>query len=207
MRVEPDRDAEWNERAIDGEAASGAERHPLGTERALARDLAEEDIGRVLAPQRRALLRMRLHPSADSLHGQLLARNFAALEQQPADRHVGMAIAAVIADPNRAALLQPYLPRSLDLQKEGVDRVVNPGELKPLPGQRAILDLGPAETLSVRRPAVDRDLERAASLSRAVQRDLVIAGEEPLARAVVAGEQRHEIGLEEMPRRHVVASG
>src|SRR5436309_1896228 len=124
---------------------------------------------------------MRLHPGADRLHCQLLARDLTALEQQPADWYIGLAVAAIITDAQDAAFLQAHPPRALDFQEEGIDRVVDPDQLKPLPTQRAILDLAPAEAFRLGGPTVDRGLERPALLARAVQRDLVVPGEQPFA--------------------------
>ena len=148
---------------------------------------------------------MRLHPGADRLHRQLLARDLTALDQQPADGHVRLAVAAVIADAQDAAFLQPHPPRTLDLQKERVDRVVDPDQLQSLPVKRAVLDLAAAEAFRIAWAPVERRLKRAAALARAVERDLVIAGEEPFGGAVIPGEERDEAGLEEPPRCVVIA--
>jgi hypothetical protein len=146
------------------------------------------------------------HPGADRLHRQLLARDLAALEKKPADRYVRLAVAAVVADPHRPAAVEADQARALDLEKERVDRVVNPDQLEALPGERTVLDLGAAVPGAERlgRPPVERRLERAAAMPRAVQGNLEIAGEEALAAAVVAGEQRTEPGLEHLPRRRIV---
>ncbi len=173
-------------------------------ERAVSGNLAKEHERGVFPPERSALLRMVAHPAADRRHRQLLARDLAAVEQQPADRDIGLAVGAVVADPDGAAFLQLDLPRTLDFEKERGDRVVDPQQLQSLPGQRTIFDLGPTVARGIWRAAVDRGLERAAAMARAREGDLEITGEQALALAVVAGQIRREIGLEELPRRAIV---
>jgi hypothetical protein len=52
-----------------------------------------------------------------------------------------LAVLAVIADTDNPSIPQTNPPGALDLQKEGIDRIIDPEELKAPPGQRAILDL------------------------------------------------------------------
>src|SRR5207248_489835 len=75
----------------------------------------------------------------------------------------------------------------------------------PLPVQRTILDLSPGEAGRIGRAAIERGLKRATALTRPIKRDLVIAGEQTAAVAIVAGEEWRERGLEKFPRGLVVA--
>src|SRR5204862_3556502 len=99
----------------------------------------------------------------------------------------------------------PHSAGALNFEKERVDRIVDPKQLEPLAVQRTILDLGPGEARRIGRTAVERGLKRAAALTRAIQRDLVIAGEQAVAVAIVAGEEWRESGLEKFPRGLIVA--
>ena len=76
---------------------------------------------------------------------------------------------------------QPHAPRALDLQKECVDRVIDPQQLQPLAGQRAVLDLGAGKARRVGRAAIERRLIRRRRACREpFSADLEIAGEQPL---------------------------
>src|SRR5205823_2864560 len=99
----------------------------------------------------------------------------------------------------------PDLARTLDFEEEGIDRAVDPDQLQTLAGQSAVLDLGAAVAARVWRTAVERRLERPTAVPRPVQRDLEIAGEEPLGAAIIAGQHRGEAGFEKAPRGGVIA--
>src|SRR3979490_1072713 len=99
---------------------------------------------------------MRRHPVADRHHRDLFARHLASLDEEPADRDIGLAVAAVIPDPGCAPLLQPNLARTLDFEKERIDRIVDPEEFKTLAGQRAVFDLSAGVARRVARGAADR---------------------------------------------------
>src|SRR6516164_1274709 len=101
---------------------------------------------------------MRQHPVADRGHRHLLARNYAALDQQSTDRNVGMTVAAIISDLDHSAFVQPDQSRALDFEKERVDRTVDPGQFQSLRPERAVLDFGAAVPLWVRRSVVKRRL-------------------------------------------------
>src|SRR4029077_8688856 len=134
----------------------------------------------------------------------LFARQYVALDQQAADRDIRLAVAAVITDPDDSAGRHPHPAGALDFQEERIDRIIDPEDFQALPVQGAILDLGPAEARGIRGAAVDRGLKRAATPTRAIQGDLEIAGEQAVAVAIVAGQHRHEGGLEKLPGRLVV---
>src|SRR4029077_16705583 len=124
------------------------------------------------------------HPAADRRHRDLFTRHHAAFDKEPADRDIGLAVAAVIADPHGAAFLQPYPARALDFEKERVHRIVDPEDLVPCARQRAVFDLGAGVAPRIRWAAVYRHPKGAAVMPRPMQCDLEIAGEEPVARAV-----------------------
>ena len=158
---EPDRDAETDESAVDRKAPLRGQHDPFRADRTVAADLAEKYIRRVLPAQRSAGLRILLHPGADRGHRHLVARDHAAFDQQAPDRDIGMPVLPVIADPDGAAAAQPDPARALDLQKECVDRIVDPKQLETAAGERAILDLGARRArprAEIGRLAVDRRL-------------------------------------------------
>ena len=123
-----------------------------------------------------------------------------------ADRHVGTAVLPVVADPDGASALQPNSPRPLDLQKECVNRIVDPEEFQPAPGERPILDFGARRRLGAEiwRLAVKRGLIAAMTLPRAVELDLVISGEQSFRFAVVRYGKRNEPLLEKFPGSRAV---
>src|SRR5262249_33053699 len=87
-----------------------------------------------------------------------------------------------------APIPQADLSRALDLQKESIDRIIDPQELQAPPDECAIFDLGARivkTRTEVRGPAVDRSLIAPPTTQRPVQLDLVIPGEEPSSLAVV----------------------
>ena len=121
-------------------------------------------------------------------------------------------------------VLEGDTARALDMQEEGIDGVVDPGQLQPLPGEHARVDLGPgriglqraarhppgdplAGKLGPEAAEVDRDqvgrtgVERhrvaAAPLQGAPQLGLEVAREEALGACVVARLVGREAGLEE----------
>ena len=205
LRLKPERQAERDKGAVDREAALRGQDDALRADGPLAGDLAEKHKGRVIAAERRAFFRMFRHPAADIRHCHLLARQLAAVEQQAADRDIGLAVAAVIADARDLAIGQLNAARALDLEKEGGDRVVDPEELEPLPVQGAVLDLGAGKARRIGRAAIKRGAKGPAGATRAIKADLEITGKEALGRAVVAGEPGHKACFEELPGRLVVA--
>ena len=76
----------------------------------------------------------------------LVRRERADLDQIAADRPVGLAVLAGVADPDQRAVVEADLARALDLQEELGDRVVDPEQLEAAPGQRAGVDLARASS-------------------------------------------------------------
>src|SRR5260370_15388896 len=206
IRFEPDRDTETHERAVDCHAALCAGRDRFGPDWPIALDFAKEDIRRVLAAQGSSSFMIPFHPRPDRRHRQLVSRDHSVFDQQSSDRHVGTAVLPVVADPDGAAPLQPHAPRPLDLQKECVNRIVDPEEFQPAPGKRSILYLGTRRRLStaIWGRAVKRDLIAATALPRAVELDLVISGEEPFRIAVVRYGERSKTFLEKFTGSPIV---
>jgi len=150
---------------------------------------------------------MVVHPIPDLHHRRLGPRDHTPLDEEPPDRHVGLSVLPVVANPDHAAIPQPNSARALDLQKKRVDRIIDPEEFQPTPGERAILDLGPGiarGSAELGRTPVDRRLITPSTLLRPVQLDLVVSREQPLPRAVIGDRKRNEGGLEEPARGSVV---
>jgi hypothetical protein len=120
-----------------------------------------------------------------------------------------MPVLAVIADPDGPAASQPDTAGSLDLQKERVDRIVNPQQLETAARERAILDRARRLRLQteIRRPAVNRCLIAAVVPAGTVQLDLEISGKEPVGGSIVGHGQGDEIRLEEAPGGRITARG
>src|SRR5260370_30312005 len=206
IRFEPDRDTESHERAVDCHAALCADQDPFGPDWPIALDFAKEDIRRVLAAQSSSSFQTPFHPRPDRRQRQLVSRDRSVFDQQSSDRHVGTAVLPVVADPDGAAPLQPHAPRPLDLQKECVNRIVDPEEFQPAPGKRSILDLGTRRRLSTEiwGLAVKRGLIPAIALPPAVELDLLISDEEPFRIAVVRYGARSKTLLEQFTRTPIV---
>ena len=121
------------------------------------------------------------HPRPDRSHRHLVARDLPALDQQPSDRNIGQPVLAVVAEPDRPAVFQPNPSRALDLQEEGVDRIIDPEKFEAAAGKRAIFDLGAEEARAG--AEVGRAAESgggsAPPAQRAAQLGLEVAGEGP----------------------------
>src|SRR6516162_2546511 len=204
---EPDRDAQRDESSVHREASLRRQHTSFSADRSIARQLAKEHIGGIFAAQRGSSRRVPAHPVADRHHRRLGTRHDTALDQQPSDRHIGLPILPVIADPDRPPTLEPNPARALDLKKTRVDRIVDPEEFEPVSGERAILDLGSGIASGyarLGRATVDRHLVTPLTLPRPVKLDLIISSEQPLARAVIGNSERDERRLEEPARRGIV---
>src|SRR4029078_11183676 len=123
---------------------------------------------------------------------------------------------------------------TLDLQDEGIDRVLDPQQLESAPGENAAVDLGAAGIgngtggieapedgaagkivgeiakiggKKIRRSAIERNLETGRGRARSIELHFVIAGETALA--VAAGRNLHwgELRFEERPQAGVVRGG
>ena len=148
------------------------------------------------------------------------------LDQVLADRPIGAAVLVGIADARGLAGGQAHLTRALDLQEESIDRIVDPEQLELASGKRTAVDrgaIGIGDELALLDPATDpatlelgielaqidtdqigrapiqRIAVRGVGCPRALQKRLVVAGEQAIAIAVVAHCERLEAGLEEAP--------
>src|SRR5215471_18872236 len=138
VRFDPDREAERNVGAVHCQTPLRRQHNPFGTDGTLVPLLAEEYIGGILATQRCPSLGMLVHPIADRRHRYFGTRDYPTLDQQAPDRDIGQPVLAVITDAHGLPVLQPDSARALNLQKKGVDRIVDPQELKTASRQRAI---------------------------------------------------------------------
>ena len=149
-RFDEDRRAEAVDQAVDGEAPAFGQRHLGGGDwperRILDRRLAEEDEGAVTRHQSRGLGMVVGKPRADGAHGGAALLERAHRDQLAADRSVGVAGLGGIGDAHLAAFQKAEAGRALDMDVEGIDRVGDPGDLEPLPSERAALfDLAAVE--------------------------------------------------------------
>ena len=162
---------------------------------------------------------MRLQPCADGRHGHLLPRERTHLDQIAPDRAIGLAVLTGVADSDQRAVVEAHLTGALDLQKELVDRIVDPKQLETAPRQGAGVDvparvvghelaLGDAavnrvagqfrieaaeiDAQQICRRTIERHGIRAAEMTGAVEQRLVVAGEQALGVGAVG----HEIGGE-----------
>ena len=162
----------------------------------------EEYKGRVFVHQRRAAIRLRAQPVADGVGAGLLHRHLAALHQNAANGAVGVVVLARKTDAKDRPVGQADAARALDLKKESLDRIVQPDQFKPPPGERAAFDFGAGQIGligQVVRQGVERRLIRAALRAGAVQFGFVIAGEQ--RRVAIAGQNRLKRILEHRARR------
>src|SRR3979411_1747964 len=83
---------------------------------------------------------MRDHPRADALPRYLLARHQIALDQRALDRAVGIAVVRIVADAQRRAVLEDHACRALDLDRDQVERILDPADLELLAVERPGLD-------------------------------------------------------------------
>ncbi len=171
---------------------------------------------------------MGFEPGADRLHRDIRERHFAALDQDLADRAVGVAVLPRIADTHHVSVGQVDPPGTLNAEKKRVDRIGEPGKLEPLAGERAVRDRGtvvigherravePAgdsvpgisraefskiDADQIRRPLVDRHVIARRACPAAFDLDFEIAGELADAGAVIRDPEGHQRGLEKGPRR------
>ena len=218
--------------AVDGDGAARRQRHALRADRlAVVGEPgdAEEHVGAVDGAHLRGFLGMRDHPRADALARYLLARHEIALDQRALDRVVGIAVVRIVADAQRRAVLEDHARRALDLDRDQVERILDPADLELLPVERAGLDgaaivvrheivaLGAAADAAalvrergrallvavgdqVTRPAIDRHGKFGTGRARAGDHRLVVAGHESLALAQARDAHGLEILLEEGAR-------
>ena len=163
------------------------------------------------------------------VHRHVFARDDVALDQDAADRRVGMAVVRVVIDAQQRAVGQPHARRALDLDEQEIVRVLEITDLQIAGRERAVLDLraveirrvfaardaahhaaavGEALRLAlaphvdeVARAAVKRHLEVVGLDARAVDDRLVIAGEKAVRIVDFRNTNRAEILLEKLARR------
>jgi hypothetical protein len=126
---------------------SGCQRHRQRPVRTLAIAtfdglFAEEDVARVGVQQFAEARRIGARPLLDALHRGLVEAHFAALDEQFADRLIGVAVLVGEGQARHAAVGQADAPRALDLQKEEFNRVVDPEQNATALGLVAPGDLG-----------------------------------------------------------------
>ena len=217
---------------VDGDGAARRQRHALRADRfALVRQSgdAEEHIGAVGGAHRRGFLGMRGHPVANALRRHLLARDEIAFDEHALDRAVAITVVRIVADAQRRAVLEDHARRAFDLDREQVERILEPADLEFLPVERAGLD-GAAIVIrhelvvpvtatdprpfvrkcngagvvaggdQITRPAVDRDVEFRTGKARARDHRLEIAGQQPLALAQARDANGLKVPFEEGAR-------
>src|SRR3989304_10014718 len=99
------------------------------------RQLAEEHVTRIGVEHLVQPRWVGPRPGLDTVHRRFIGLELALLDQITADGLVGVPVLVGVADAQQLAALQLYPARSLYLQEEGFDRVVDPGYF--LPGHRA----------------------------------------------------------------------
>ena len=167
---------------------------------------------------------MGFEPVADRLQGDLLPGEFAHGDQFAADGVVAVAVLAVVADTQLAPVGHGKASRALDVQEEQCHRIVGPGDLQALAGERAVVDRGAvvigqqgasaqpagdaaALELVGKLPEVDhqhvggapveRKAEQGVGCRRRGKQGFVVPGEETLCLARCGRPPRPEPGLEE----------
>ena len=139
-RIDPERQAVREPGVVDGDGAAGGELDAFGAERRVAGERAEEDVGAVLVHQLGGAVRMGAQPGADRLQRDLLLRQLAAVDEDPADRGVVVAVLRRVADAHDPAVGQADAARALDLEEEERHRVGDPEELEPASPERSVFD-------------------------------------------------------------------
>src|SRR4051794_31255332 len=218
--------------AVDGDGAPRRQRHTLRADRlAVVGEPgdAEEHVGAVGGARLRGFLRMRCRPGADALLRQLLARDQVALGERALDRAVRISVVRFVADAQRRAALEDHARRANDLDRDQVERILDPADLELLAVECAGLDgaavmirhdlvvLGAAadapalvrkrgRTLlvalgdQVARPAVDRHRKFRSGKARAGDDRFVITGHQTLALAQAGDAHGLKVLLEEGAR-------
>src|SRR5215470_920665 len=85
---------------------------------------------------------MRSHPIADPLDRHLLARDEIALNQHALDRAIAITVVRVVAQPQRRAILEYDARGAFDLDREQIERILQPAYLELLTIERAGLYRG-----------------------------------------------------------------
>ena len=100
----------------------------------------KEDVGPVEPHDAAGLGRVRAQPGLQPLERHGLHGHVPLGDDHPADRGVGLAVAAGIDEPCQRPVRQAQAGGALDLRIEQIDIVTQPGDLEALPGQRPVHD-------------------------------------------------------------------
>src|SRR5206468_6330247 len=133
------------QRFVDRDRAARRQRHALGADRLVLvgkLHLAEENIGLVLPTQLVGLIQIFLHPLPDLLHRHLILGDDVALDQDAADRRIGIAIMGIVIDADGRTVVEADPRRTLDLREQQVGLFLQPADFEPAAFNRAILDFG-----------------------------------------------------------------
>src|SRR5262245_56999385 len=83
---------------------------------------------------------MRGHPVANALRRDLVARDQLAVDKHALNRAKGMTVVRIEADAQRGPVLEDHTPRAFELDREQVERIPEPADLKFLAIERAGFD-------------------------------------------------------------------
>jgi hypothetical protein len=84
-------------------------------------------------------------PVLDALHRRALGRELAAPDEQSPERAERMPVLVGVSKAQSLAVLELHLAGSLDVQEEGVDRVVDPDQLASLQRRGIAIDVAARE--------------------------------------------------------------
>ena len=150
--------------AVDGDGTAGRQGNLGGGHRAERRivhfGFPEENIGTV-APQYLVYpVGMGAEPGADRLHRHLLKRDFSEIGENAARPGETLAGFRRIGDAHQPPVAHMQACRTLDVDKEGVHLVGQPGDLQIPAGKRTALDLASVEIFdgAVRRGASEGEI-------------------------------------------------
>ena len=101
---------------------------------------------------------MILHPLPDALERHLVPGDNVSFDQNAADRHVGVAIPAVIADPEDQPVLQAHARRALNLDGESRDRIAQPAANLQMPAVERSSSISPRSKSGTSLPSGSRRL-------------------------------------------------
>src|SRR5262249_36284361 len=156
------------------------------------------------------------------------------LDQNRADRRVGIAVVGIVVEAQRRAIFEDHLRRALDLNRERLEGIPEPADFELLSIERARLDgaaivvghdlavlvaapdqrplvgevAGPrlvAGSGKIMRSPVEGDVKFGIGKARALDDRLVIAGQKALRFAETGDLHRAKIVLEEAARSFLVA--
>ncbi len=219
------------QRLVDGDRPSRRQRDALRADRFILvgkLHFAKEHIGPVLPPQFLGAVGILIHPFPDPLHRHLIFRDDVALDQDAADRRIGVAIMCVVIDADGRAVLEADPRRALDLREQQIGLVFEPADFEASAGDRTVFDLAAivigyelaaadlakhlslvGQTNGVLFEAADKQV-RGTAINRhgvdvglgpgPVDHGLVVAGDKTLAFAKPRDAQGEKMLLEECPR-------